>query len=201
MAEILFVDCCMRERGVSRTGQLADAFLEAYRSIRQEDRIDTVTLPKEPIRCLLAEDIDRRDQLIRSKALDDPMFGLAWQFARADKILIAAPFWDLSIPALLKAYIENICVCGITFHYTDSGQEGLCRAKKLAFLTTRGGEFSEGFTEPYEMGARYLNAMCALWGIPEFQAVAAEGLDIIGKDVNALMNDALERTRALAQNW
>ncbi len=201
MAEILFVDCCMRERGVSRTGQLADAFLETYRTTHPNDLIDTIFLPDEPIRCLLAEEIDRREQLIRSGSSDDPMFDWAKQFARADKILIAAPFWDLSIPALLKAYIENICVCGITFHYTDCGQEGLCQAKKLTFLTTRGGEFSQGFMEQYEMGARYLHAMCALWGIPTFQTVAAEGIDIIGRDVSALMDDALHRTRLLAQSW
>ena len=37
------------------------------------------------------------------------------QFQRADAILIAAPFYDLSIPALLKVYIENVSVDGITF--------------------------------------------------------------------------------------
>lgn len=46
------------------------------------------------------------------------MFKYAHEFANADLIVIAAPFWDLSIPALLKVYIENIAVDGITFEYS-----------------------------------------------------------------------------------
>ena len=33
--------------------------------------------------------------------------------ANADKIVIAAPFWDMSFPSLLKVYIENIYTIGI----------------------------------------------------------------------------------------
>ena len=34
------------------------------------------------------------------------MFDLAGQFAGADTIVIAAPFWDLSFPAALKQYMQ-----------------------------------------------------------------------------------------------
>ena len=42
----------------------------------------------------------------------------AKQFAGADTIVIAAPFWDLSFPAILKTYIENIYVTGIVSRYS-----------------------------------------------------------------------------------
>ena len=41
------------------------------------------------------------------------MFDLAKQFAEADEVIIAAPFWDLSFPAALKQYFEQINVLGI----------------------------------------------------------------------------------------
>ena len=60
------------------------------------------------------------------------MFELARQFAAADQIVIAAPYWDLSFPAALKQYFEQINVLGITFAYTPEGvPKGLCRARKL----------------------------------------------------------------------
>lgn len=52
---------------------------------------------------------------------------LAEQFAQADEIVVAAPYWDLSFPSILKVYLERVCVTGITFHYVENREEGLCR--------------------------------------------------------------------------
>ena len=46
---------------------------------------------------------------------NDHIFDYAKDFAKADTIVIAAPFWDLSFPASLKCYIEAINILGITF--------------------------------------------------------------------------------------
>ena len=57
------------------------------------------------------------------------MFYYARQFAEADQIVIAAPFWDLSFPAILKAYMEQITVSGITFEYINGRPCGRCKKK------------------------------------------------------------------------
>lgn len=49
------------------------------------------------------------------------MFKYAHQFAESDTVVIAAPYWDLSFPAVLKAYLEAVSVCGITFKYDEQG--------------------------------------------------------------------------------
>ena len=59
-----------------------------------------------------------RTKMLADGAFQDPLFGLARQFAAADRIVIAAPYWDLSFPAALKQYVEQINVLGITFIYT-----------------------------------------------------------------------------------
>ncbi len=59
--------------------------------------------------------------LIASRQFDDPYFRYARQFAGADEIVIAAPYWDLSFPSVLKVYLEHICITGITFQYTPEG--------------------------------------------------------------------------------
>ena len=43
-----------------------------------------------------------RDALREKEAYDSPMFALAREFAAAEKIVVAAPYWDLSFPAVLK---------------------------------------------------------------------------------------------------
>ena len=49
-----------------------------------------------------------------------------------DIIVIGAPFWDLSFPAILKIFIENIYVTGLVTKFGENGKPvGLCKAKKL----------------------------------------------------------------------
>ena len=78
-----------------------------------------------------------RDRLRAAGALDRPRFDYARQFAGAEHVVFAAPFWDMSFPTFLKVYIEDISVEGITFHTVETGLEGLCGGKKLILLTTR----------------------------------------------------------------
>ena len=101
------------------------------------------------------------------------MFRYAKQFAAADEIVIAAPFWDLSFPAKLKIYLEQIAVAGITFDYIDGRPKGLCKAKKLTYVTTSGGPIFEDF------GYAYIKALAQkFYGIPQTEAVRAMNLDV-----------------------
>ena len=110
----LFINCC--PRGESRTERLARALLKAlgeYEELRLYD---------EPLHPLGRADIAKRDALLAEKKYDDEMFRSARQFAAADRIVIAAPLWDLSFPAQLKVYLENIYVTGIVTKYSEAGK-------------------------------------------------------------------------------
>jgi FMN-dependent NADH-azoreductase len=65
-------------------------------------------LNTENIPPLNRELLKKREQLIGEGNINAPMLRLAKQFAEADEIVIAAPFWDLSFPSLLKIYITLI---------------------------------------------------------------------------------------------
>ena len=105
---ILFINACVREN--SRTLVLAKSIMKDM-----VGEISEVKLSLEDIKPLDRELLEKREGLIAGGAFDDPMFRYAKQFAQADEIVIAAPFWDLSFPAMLKIYIEQITVSGITF--------------------------------------------------------------------------------------
>lgn len=192
MKEVLFVDCCIRG-GESRTKQLAERFLAA---LDTDCRVTRLNLTEEELPYFMGDYFDERQRLLESGNRCHPRFRYAHQFAQADIIVIAAPFWDLSFPALLKVYIEQISVDGITFGSTENGLQGLCRATDMVFLTTRGGFYTD---DPMEMGSRYLDALHTFFGVDRYHCIAADGMDVAGFDAEGSLHDAMERAEALAR--
>ena len=177
---VLFVNACVRKE--SRTRQLADRLLLKMGQPYEEIRLEEIDFPVVNEEYLL-----KRDQLVSNGDLQDPMFDLARQFSQATDIVIAAPFWDLSFPAMLKQYLELINVVGITFRYSEDGiPVGLCRADRLFYVTTAGGHYV-----PEEFGFGYIEALAhGYYGIQDVRQIRAVGLDIIGADVDAIMGAA-----------
>ena len=192
MKTLLYVDCCIR-REASRTGRLAEAFLG---NLPEGWRVERVTLMDEPLLPLMEGGFWQREELLQAGDLKHRRFDYAWQFQRADAILIAAPFYDLSIPALLKVYIENVSVDGITFLCDAEGLRGNCRAKSMTFLTSRGG-FYDG--SPDEMGSRYMEAMCRFFGTGTYRCIAADGVDMDPAKTPGILKEACERAAQAAK--
>ena len=111
-------------------------------------------------------------------------------------VVMAAPFWDLNFPALLKIYIENISVDGITFTSTAEGLKGLCKAENLVYFTTRGGIYKD---DPLETADHYLSSFVPFFGFGKYTSIAADGMDIVGYDSECSLNEAKEKARKLAE--
>ena len=176
----LFINACVREE--SRTKKLAKALLSKLGEY-EEVKLEDIDFPKTDESFL-----KKRDSLIASRSFDDPMFELARQFAKADTIVIAAPYWDLSFPAALKQYVEHINVVGITFEYTKEGfPKGLCKAEKLYYVMTAGGTYV-----PEELGFGYIQSLAQnFYGIKDVELVKATGLDIDGADEKEILDKVL----------
>jgi FMN-dependent NADH-azoreductase len=48
------------------------------------------------------------------------------------------------------------------------------------------------------MGDRYMRTILGFLGLTDFQTIAAEGLDIVGADVEGIVNEAIEKAKGLA---
>ena len=195
MKKVLFVNCCIR-REESRSLKLAQQFLSFLDP--NEYEVEELCLMDEPLEYFKDSFFAQRERLLADKKFDHPRFRYAWQFKNADKIVIAAPFWDLSFPALLKVYIEQLCVEGITFGCNENGCFGTCAADKLVYITTRGGIYADS---PLEMGAKYIEAMCQFFGIDKFECVCAEGIDIFGVDVEETLKKAIDKAEKVAADF
>lgn len=177
----LFINACARHE--SRTKRLAENLLS-----KLNEPLTVINLYDISFEPTDEEYLARRDDLLSDKKYDDPMFIYANQFASADRIVIAAPYWDLSFPAVLKQYLEKINVPGITFYYTPEGiPKGLCRAKELIYVTTAGGTYV-----PEEFGFGYVKALANLYyGISDVRLVSAAGLDIDGADPEKILSESM----------
>ena len=162
----LFINACVRAE--SRTLTIARDVIK-----KSNLQYDELILTNENLTQLNTERLTLREKLLSSNDLSHEMFKHAKQFAEAENIIIAAPYWDLGFPALLKIYLENICVPNITFKYTENGPVGLCKAKSLTYITTAGGKIFADF------GYSYIKTLAnSLFGITSTICIKAENLDI-----------------------
>ena len=186
--KLLYIDCCITVHGsASRTAALAETFLSAWRAAHPEADIETLDLKTLTLNPLLGNALRLRETLQGEGRTEGASFALARQFAAADRIVIAAPYWELSFPAQLRLYIEHIAAQGITFDYTSQGQVGLCRAEKLLFLTTAGGSLEAN------CGSEHWRALCPFFGIGEYHFIGAPMQDVKEIDHEALLRPRWSR--------
>ena len=178
--KILLVDCCVRG-DQSRTLQLTKRWLDKWEPEGQVEHLKLYDLDLTPLP--LAEVEERKDTT------------LAEQFAQADEIVVAAPYWDLSFPAALKVCLEWASCLGITFRYTEEGaQVGMSRARALVYVTTGGGP-----VRAQNLGYQYIQGWPAMMGVGETFCLAAENLDVWGTDVEAALARAEGEIPALVR--
>ena len=180
--QLLFIDVCARKE--SRTRRLAESVLSHI-----EGRITHLKLYEREVFPLDENAINQREECVACGSCEPDYLKYAKQFAAADEILIAAPYWDFSFPSLLEVYLENVTVNGITFTYTEAGiPKGLCRAKRVIYVTTAGGPITDA-----SFGYGYVRALCNnLYGIADTECVCAENLDIDGVDPESILQEAKE---------
>ena len=178
---ILYINCCVRKS--SRTDRIAKAVLE-----RLGEEYTEIYLPDKDLQPLSAEKLEKRTALIEKQDYSDKMFDCAKQFAAADKIVISAPYWDLSFPSILKVYIENIFVTGIAFVYSENGTpKGLCNADEIIYVTTAGGPYVGDYSFGYIKGIAqsYLE-------IPKATLIKAEMLDVEGFNADETVEKTID---------
>ena len=121
----------------------------------------------------------------------------------SDMLVITTPIYNLSLPASLKAWIDQIVRVGRTFGLGTAGFEGLARNKRALILVSSGSDFRPGTPgNAYNFLEPYLRAVLGFIGITDVKFIYAHSqnqADTVGaeayREARAEL-DTLARTAA-----
>ena len=116
-------------------------------------------------------DDDRTAEHRQALALSDRIVA---EVQDADVLVIGAPIYNFSMPAVLKAWIDMLARARLTFRYTEDGPEGLLKSKK-AYIVVPSGGVPVG--SPVDFATPYLKHALAFVGITDIEFVGAAGAD------------------------
>lgn len=97
MKKLLYIDACIRD-GDSRTKRIAEPIVKA---LEDKDDVQRYILNNMDLAIFQKDLLTKRLNGI----IDPTVMEWAETVRDADRIVIAAPFWDMSIPAALKNFI------------------------------------------------------------------------------------------------
>lgn len=158
--------------------------------------IETITLDGEDYTAIGRKVLDER----ASGYVPKEIVETAEKVAAADRLVIAAPFWDMSYPAILKVFIENISLFNITFKNNGTCFEGICKCRKVLYITTRGMNIHTG--DILDGATPYIKAISALWGLGDVITIAAENLDYSTPDeIDTKINSAVTEGLRICQDF
>jgi len=107
---------------------------------------------------------DDKDALAYSDNLVD-------ELQAADSIIIAAPIYNFSVPASLKAWIDQILRVGLTFNYSSEGPVGLLENKKAYIIIASGGT---EIGSDIDFASGYLRHVMNFIGINDISIISAD---------------------------
>ncbi len=153
---ILYIKATPRTIEDSWSLKMAEFFRQEYQTVHPDHIITELSLYDAAIPFLSQQDL--------ANMMQEEKGEFAYyvdQFLAHDKYIVAAPFWNLSFPAVLHAYLDRIIAVGKTFYYSEEGPKPLCPGKKCAFFTGRGGFYPED--SPLEYGLSYWKKLSELF--------------------------------------
>lgn len=211
MAKVLYITANPKAEEHSFSLSVGREFVNAYKQQNPNDEVIELDLYKENIPYIdydvfsgwgkLAQNPDFSALSAEEQAKVARINELTDQVLSADKYVFVTPLWNLSIPPMVKAYIDTICVAGKTFRYTEQGPEGLLKGRKVLHVQARGGVYSEGPAAEMEFGDRYLRTVMGFLGATDFTTLAIEGMAAMPQEADNIKANAVSRAKDLAQTF
>lgn len=183
MSRLLYVEASPR-KDRSASIEVSHAFLDIYKSVNPYDEIETLDVwsgdyPSFDGATMVAKyagiegmaltvEQDRAWAVIRE---------LATPFLAADKLLLAVPLWNFSIPYRLKHLIDLISQKDILFAFDGAGFQGLIKARKAAVIYARGLDYGAIGSTPasaFDFQKPYIEAWLRLIGISNIDSIVVE---------------------------
>ncbi|MGI4857913.1 MAG: FMN-dependent NADH-azoreductase [Janthinobacterium lividum] len=161
----------------SASHEVADAFIEAWRSGESGATIDTLdvwrtALPEFDGVALGAKyaALEGRERTVEEKRVWDDIGALAARFQRADVIVFSVPMWNFGIPYRLKHLIDVVSQKDLLFSFDERGLQGLLTGARAVTIAARGAPLGDAI----EHQNAYMRSWCEMVGIREHHDVIIE---------------------------
>lgn len=121
---------------------------------------------------------------------------LVEELQQADTVIISAPIYNFSVPATLKAWIDQIARVGLTFNYTENGPVGKLN-NKMAYIVMASGGTVLG--SEIDFASNYLKHVLGFIGINDVTIISAERFNQNDeKSIQRINNQIKEVTKQAA---
>ncbi|WP_414045212.1 FMN-dependent NADH-azoreductase [Macrococcus equi] len=211
MTKVLYITGHPNDETVSFSMATGKAFIESYKAANPEHEVKHIDLYETFIPLIDKEVFAGWGKLQSGEAFEalseteqqkvSRLNELSDEFAAADKYVFVTPMWNLSFPAIVKAYIDAVAVAGKAFKYTENGPVGLLTDKKALLIQARGGFYSEGPAADFELGNRYLQTILGFFGIPSVEEIIIEGQNAVPDQAETIKAKAIEKAQNLAEKF
>lgn len=211
MSKVLYIKGNAQLEEKSKSLQVGKIFLNEYKGANPEDEIIEIDLYEDNIPMLDKEVFNAWDSLAKGEAFESlsesqknkiiRLGEIVDQFMEADKYVFVTPLWNFSIPPMVKAYIDAICIAGKTFKYTENGPIGLLKGKKLLNIQASGTKFSETPIENLEHGSNYIKVVSSFVGIEDVSVFHVEGIAQNPDRAEEIFDKAKADVAAVAKNF
>lgn len=201
--QILKIDTSTRIKD-SFSRQMAQAFVENWKSNHPNDRIISRDLAKNPIPHVTQSTIEgmysppdkQTSETIQATKIARELIA---EIKSCDVLVLSTPMYNFGVPSNLKAYIDQISWPGALFEVQDGGNlVGLLKGKKAYVFTASGAPFTGGPFQPMDFTTTYLKGVMGFFGF-ETEIFAIEGATTSPEVLEKTKASVLARIKVAAQ--
>jgi FMN-dependent NADH-azoreductase len=181
---ILHIDCSPRPESHSR--QLSAAIVDKLLELAPGARISRRDFAAAPLPHAAS---DYATALSTPATLAAPPRGsvdlseaLIREVEAADVIVIGTPMHNLTVPSVLKAWIDQILRAGRTFKSTPAGKVGMLRDRPVFIGVASGGVFTGERANQPDFLTPYLSAVLDCVGLKTLQFVAVQATAFLDQE-------------------
>lgn len=116
----------------------------------------------------------------------------------ADVLVLTTPMWNFGVPAVMKAWMDQVLAPGLTFELTDEGPRSLHNIKTIVLLVASGGVYKE--EDERDGLSRQVRAAFGFIGVTDIRVAWADGQNpLFFTDAEARRDMAFDAAEELAE--
>ncbi|MEZ5017125.1 MAG: NAD(P)H-dependent oxidoreductase [Flavipsychrobacter sp.] len=179
MRTLLRIDTSSRIEG-AYSRQVADYIEQKWTSRYEDGRVVQKDLMRQPVPILnnyavagfgMAKD-DMPTEVSESLSVSEQLID---ELKKADDVLISYPLYNFNMPAVLKAYFDQVIRPEYTFTRKEGMPQGLLKDKRVYLVSVKGGIYTGMPYEALDFSIPNLNTMLNYMGIEDIQLFNLEG--------------------------